>query len=889
MTTLYGLTTERLSFASGIDIKHPRFAWKIAFDEPHITQLTYRVTVLCECGKTVWDSEEVASRDMLVRYAGEPLLPATDYTWTLTCRISSGETLTAKAKFMTGIRETGLLEKAKWIAYPQLTEQDRNVCPVFRKEFVIEKEVKSVKLFTSGCGVYIGFVNGERLSNLDANDAPLCYELKPGYTQMSERKFYHSYDVTHLVNKGRNCLSAISSHGWWADAIAAYIGRYPAFLSVLIVNYADGTSYSLLSDETWKVSSDSPVVSASIYDGESYDARVSTAFMQPSFDDAAWPYAMVSDQFDGVIEAMHGEPSVCRDDLCRKPVSVYTYESAAGADEEKFGTIDHLVQQPLSSFVLKKGHTAVVDFGQNAAGREFFTVIGKKGTRITIRHAEMLNDQDGLRSRGNDGPEGSIYVANLRGIFAGTTYIIGEDNIEESYRPLLTFYGFRYVDITATEDVTFTNIVGEVVTNVGHDSGTIETGDTLVNRLIENGKWGMYSNYLSIPTDCPQRDERCGWTADTQVFATTAHYFSTGAQTFLEKWMQDMRDVQDPGGQYPDTVPRSRAWNGMGHVGWADAGILTPYYVWRMTGDITVVAEHYHSMKKYMDDFLAKTKKKGPAPTYGDWLSFEPNSPELQAYLGVCYYAWDALLMSEMADGLGKKEDASHYRRIYEKEKEFFIENYVNEDGSIKLSQQTAALFALKLELLPDEQSVRTVKDGLIANFKQTGNRLQTGFLGTSILLPTLSELGLNDLAYSLLLQDEMPSWLYSVKAGATTVWERWNSYSVESGFGDVGMNSFNHYAYGCVCEWLFGYAAGIRPSKIGFTSFTLAPIPDARLGHVNAEYDSVYGRIRSAWRYENDQILYECTVPANTTATLIHPKTGETTLLTSGDHSFVW
>ena len=404
-----------------------------------------------------------------------------------------------------------------------------------------------------------------------------------------------------------------------------------------------------------------------------------------------------------------------------------------------------------------------------------------------LLHGEMLNDRNGERSRGNDGPAGSVYLENMRSARAATTYIIGKDGKPEEFEPVHTFYGFRYVQITATDEVVFEDIAAKTVTSVGYDSGELETGDALVNKLFLNGRWGMYSNYVSIPTDCPQRDERLGWTADTQVFTPAAQYYSTAAQSFLEKWMTDMRDTQGVDGSYPSVAPCGPWVLGMGCMGWADAGILVPYYVWKNSGDTTIIEENYHSMKLYMDHFLFSKGTAGPVPAYGDWLSFEPNSQELQVYLGVCYYAWDAMIMSEMADATGRPDDARHYAEIYGKQKKFFIETYVNEDGTVKLTQQTAALFALKLRLLPDEKSYEAVKKQLMDNFADKENRLQTGFLGTSILLPTLSEYGFNDMAYTLLLQDKMPSWLYSVKAGATTVWERWNSYSLENGFGDVG------------------------------------------------------------------------------------------------------
>ena len=357
----------------------------------------------------------------------------------------------------------------------------------------------------------------------------------------------------------------------------------------------------------------------------------------------------------------------------------------------------------------------------------------------------------------------------------------------------------------------------------------------------------------------------------------------------MEKWIQDLRDSQASDGRYPSVAPRGRFGKELGTVGWSDAGILTPFYVYSVTGDDTVIRDHYHSMKRYMDDFLLRRKNMGPEPRFGDWLSFEENSDELQEYLCACFYAFDATLMSRMAEVIGRVDDALLYQTVYERQKNYIIERYMNENGSVKLTQQTAALYALWLDLYTDEESKIAIVRQLKENILGKGTRLQTGFLGTAILLPTLSKIGENKLAYSLLLQDAMPSWLYSVKAGATTIWERWNSYSVENGFDDVKMNSFNHYAYGCVNEWLFSNAAGIRPITAGFQEFWIAPIPDRRLGHLQAEYDSVQGKICSSWEYKGDVLQIRCSIPCNTTAHFRNPLTGEVSVLASGNYEFCW
>ena len=894
MIELYDLTTEKLSRAIGIDIKYPRFGWKIRSDVRDLKQASFRITVR-DGGGTVWDSGVVESDEPGAVYDGEELTFAEDYSWRIEARFTDGGTAAAEGFFSTGLMGEHEELGARFIKLPFRDCYSKDTVAAFRRDFEAGGDVSGARLFVSGSGVYEAYVNGVSVYDTDPAGNVRRYDLKPGFTEILKRRFYHSYDVTPMIGKGVNCLSAVAGTGWYSDRIALR-GGFPEFLAVLLLEHGDGTEEVIVTDGTWKASADQPVRAASIWDGEDYDARISTDFMKPGFDDSGWETAAVSDYFAGELESMHGEPVTEREDLTRYPVSVYSFKGAAGAAEPsspdakdgRAGVIDGVVRMdPGAPVTLRAGETLVVDFGQNAAGRELFTVKGKRGTVVTVRHGEMLNDRSGERSRGNDGPGGSVYLENMRSARAATVYTIGSDGAEETFSPVHTFYGFRYIQVTAGGDVEFTRFEAKTVTSVGFDSGFIETGSEPVNKLFRNGRWGMYSNYVSIPTDCPQRDERLGWTADTQIFSTAAQYYSTAAQSFLEKWMQDMRDSQAVDGAYPSVAPTGPWQLVYGALGWADAGILVPYYVWRMSGDTTIIEENYLSMRIYMDHFLGGKGTAGPVPCYGDWLSFEPNDDELQVYLGVCYYAWDAMLMSEMAEATGRSDDAERYAAIYARQKEFFISRYVNEDGTLKLSRQTAALFALKLGLLPDDDSVNAVKAELVKNVEAHGNLLQTGFLGTGILLPTLSANGLGDLAYTLLLSDGMPSWLYSVKAGATTVWERWNSYSLEKGFGDVGMNSFNHYAYGCVTEWMFEYMAGIRPEYAGFEEFILAPMPDRRVGFCRASYESNAGLIESCWRFEGGRLVYECTVPANTEARLILPFGGGEKTLGSGRYRF--
>ena len=430
------------------------------------------------------------------------------------------------------------------------TRSSTSSLPVFRKEFAAEKNLVSAKLYTSGLGVYESYINGKRVGRLLDDGTVEYYELKPGFTEMSDRKFYSSFDVTHLIEQGKsNVISATVSPSWWSDLCARNYGKEDAYLAKLILTYSDGTVNTIVTETTWKTSDASPVVYADIFTGETYDARVKTDWMLSGFDDSSWSSAKVNTEFKGTICAWIGSPIKVRDDLELSVKSANVFKEITGATSAQFGKIKVLNTYNNGSFTLNKGETAVIDFGQNFAGWEAFTVEGPAGATVTIEHGEMLNDQNGLKSRGNDGPEGTIYNANYRSAVATTKYILS-GNGKESYHPSFTFYGFRYIQVTADNTVTFHSFTGQVVTSVEKDTGFIETSDKDVNQLISNIRWGQYSNYLSIPTDCPQRDERQGWTADTQVFSEAGCYLAF-SKTFLEKFLTDLRDSQAADGAYP--------------------------------------------------------------------------------------------------------------------------------------------------------------------------------------------------------------------------------------------------------------------------------------------------------------------------------------------------
>ena len=550
---------------------------------------------------------------------------------------------------------------------------------------------------------------------------------------------------------------------------------------------------------------------------------------------------------------------------------------------------------------LVPGEMLVVDFGQNCSAVPSFEVEGDAGTEMEIRTSEMLNESHGEKSRGNDGPAGTPYLASLRDAYAGIRYTLKDG--AQSYMPRYTYFGYRYVGVTATGPVVFRRWRSTPVSSVTREMerGSIVTGNAKVNRLIENVRWGMLSNYLSSPTDCPQRDERLGWTADTQVFMNSAAYLAD-TRDFLGKFLADLRDAQRADGCYPCFVPNVRhVFEERGSAGWTDAGVIIPYRLWKWYGERRFIDESWESMVRYMDFLEGSEEPYGI--DHGDWLAFEHHVrleddlsgdamdkrqiKPLKAYFRV----WVAMLIREMAAATGRAEAARHYAAEEAKLRKVFAAAYMGADGTIKdeYKGQCNDLYMLKLGLCDSPAAVEATKRDLVENIKAHGNRLQTGFLGTAILLPTLTfNADAPELAYSLLLQEAFPSWLYSVNQGATTVWERWYGYTKEKGYGPVGMNSFNHYAYGCVLEWLFSAAAGIRQEDgaAGWKRFVLAPMPDRRLGSVDATFVSPEGKVTSAWRYEaGGALTWRFSIPVGTAATVTVPG-GETRVYGPGAYS---
>lgn len=777
-----------------------------------------------------------------------------------------------------------------------------------------DKKVSRALWMTTGLGVYEIYVNGKLVGD---------EILKPGFTHYEKTKLSFTYDVTgcfKTASGDENVLSAQVTPGWWADKIITpgghdgMIGKKCAFRGVLELTYTDGSKELYGTNiEDWKAGIAGPVTHAAIFDGEEYDARIPLGYETP--EKLSTPE--VNNEFKGEIFPSDGAEVYFRQDLSLAPVNAYIWESVEGKNENDFGKIvikrKYNAGEPME---INPGENLVIDFGQNTAAVPSFIFSAAEGTVLNCVTSELLNDGNGAKDRGMDGPEGSVHRLNLRIPDTGMKlkYIFADSEGDVNYTPRCTFFGYRFISINVSDKVVIKDIKSLPVTCISKEMeiGCIKTGNELVNKLISNTLWGQRSNYLSIPTDCPQRNERLGWTADTQVFAETGSFFAN-TSSFFHKWMRDLIDSQGETGGFPGVAPLSQYGNDMTRLGWSDAGVIVPWTIWKQFGDKEIVELSWDAMEKYMSH-INETRYDhntliGENGNYqwADWLSYEPlescggsafdlNGPLPEAieywnYLSASYWLLDASMMRDMAIGTGR--DASIYESMILNAKNYIRDKFFTLGGKFKTdilnTMQTPALFALKNGIFEGK-----IKDDIIfrlrENFEKHGNCLQTGFLGTSILMPTLTENGMSDIAWNLLFQRKNPSWLYSIDNGATTIWERWNSYMLDQGMGPRGMNSFNHYAYGVVCEWIWETAAGISsdPVNPGFKHIIMKPIPDKRLGSIEAVYNSVSGTIKSSWRYEGDKWIWEFSIPDGCTASVTIPGESESREYISGDYKIV-
>jgi alpha-L-rhamnosidase len=644
---------------------------------------------------------------------------------------------------------------------------------------------------------------------------------------------------------GPNALGAVLGDGWFAGFVGfdpkhrgAHYGARPQLLAQLNVEYEDGTTESLATEGLWRCST-GPILYSDLLMGESYDARREMpGWAEPGFDDSGWYGVEAEEIGDTNLVAQPDEGIRVTEELEAKTVT-----------EPESGRY-------------------VLDLGRNMVGWVRLKVEGEAGTRVTLRHAEALN------------PDGTIYTTNLRSARATDHYVLGGDG-EEVYEPRFTFHGFRYVEVTGYPGgPQLEAVTGRVVHSATPRSGSFDCSSSLVNKLQENILWGQRGNFLSVPTDCPQRDERLGWMGDAQVFVRTAS-FNMDVAAFFEKWMVDVEDAQSPEGAFPDVAPLLKG-SGLidltgGAPAWGDAGVIVPWTIYRTYDDTRIVERHYDAMARWMEylheanpDLIRKNRM---GNNYGDWLS--PKGDHTPKHLlATAYWAHDAKLMAEMAEATGRNEDAGEYRDLNERIKAAFEEAFVSPDGRIEGDTQTCYLLALHMELLPEELR-SAAADHLVRTIEREDWHLSTGFAGVGYLCPVLTEAGYTDVAYRLLGNETYPSWGYTIKNGATTIWERWDGWT-EAGFQSPNMNSFNHYSLGSVGEWLYRYVAGIDLGAPGFGRIVIRPRPGGNLTHASGEYDSVRGRISSSWKIEDDRFVLETLIPPNTTATVHVPSTDD-------------
>ncbi|EDY58131.1 MULTISPECIES: alpha-L-rhamnosidase [Streptomyces] len=936
-TAVEGLTVEHRSDPLGVDAARPRFGWRTASRVRGRRQTAYRILVassparLAEGRADVWDSGRTDSADSVaVRYAGPELHPSTCYHWTVQVWDENGSRLpdAPAARFETGLLSTDGVrgwDGAQWISMAGKGPNSPG-SPLLRRQTALKTgRVRDARLYVSALGVYDAYVNGQRVGV--PQDGGTTYELlTPGWTNYDTTVSYFTYDVTGLLaDQQQVTLAAVLGNGWYNGRVSensvyyAESGNRLALKAKLLIRYEDGSAQTVVTTpgDDWRATDTGPYRADDIYDGQTYDARRELpGWTANGFDASAWSGVEEHDfttRFpDARLVAYPGESARLMPAWDRRPRSITVYTGGGDFVPDPARTVTDPIEAATAPLTLHPGDTAVIDLGQNLVGVPRYTLRGPAGAEVVLQPGEMLNDT----SAGADGPEGSVYRANLRTAGAASTYILKGDPKGETHQDSLTFYGFRHVRVTTTATVTLSELTGRVATSALHDIGTVETDDADVNQLISNVRWGQRGNYLWVPTDCPQRDERCGWTGDTQLFSQTGLY-NTDAVAFLSHFQDILIDSQRTygadGAQFTWIAPGARYNEPDPASGWADCGVVVPWTVWQMSGDTTVVDRSWDAMTTYMEWIRARTGDTyaGQGAIFGDWLAFQVTSTQL---VSDAYYAYSARLMADMARATARTAEAHAYEELFAHIKRAFVTKYLStENGRLTVrsslgspppwtpggsptrtedDSQTALLWVLKLGLYDTEAQRRAIVDLLVQNIGNSAeykaahpdstrvgyaeNTLSVGFLGVNVLAPVLTEEGQVELAYKVLHQDAMPSWLYSVRNGATTIWERWNSYSKEDGFGPVEMNSFNHYAYGAIMEWMYESMAGIAkdPAHPGFRHFFLRPHldPTGRITRVTGSHRSPYGEIVSAWTVRESEFTQRVAVPANSTATLRIP-----------------
>ncbi|NGZ76969.1 alpha-L-rhamnosidase [Saccharibacillus alkalitolerans] len=837
------LRCEYLKNPMGLTVSRPRLGWKLLTDRRNALQTAYRIQVAAEDEtfaeeNLVWDSGRLESDESAhVEYAGEELKSVTRYVYRVRVWDDQGE---ESPWSDSAYWETGLLNAAEWRAR-WITPAADKVDPAAKEAFYLRREfetdgkkVRRATLLATALGLYELELDGRRVGDS---------LFTPGWTSYDHRLQVQAYDVTdRLAGAGedRHVLGAALADGWYKGRLgwegrSAIYGDRRGLLLQLHIRYDDGTEGIVATDESWRATANGPIRMSGIYEGETYDASFELpGWSERGFDDSGWHPA---ETLDRSMDTLIGEQS------------------------ERVKVTETI--RPVSVISTPAGET-VLDLGQNMVGRMVFTVNMPAGTKLTLHHAEVLDR------------EGNFYAGNLRTARQEVTYLCRGGGAE-TYRPSFTFQGFRYVRLTGfPEPIDPDDFAGEVIHTDMRPTGFFECSDPRINRLQRNIVWGQRGNFLDIPTDCPQRDERLGWTGDAQVFIRTAA-FNYGVAPFFAKWLKDLAAEQLPSGGVPFVVPDILDEGSHSSAAWGDAAVICPWTIYQCYGDKRILEEQYGSMTGWVEYIRSQGDSELLWNTgfhFGDWLGLDAKE---NSYVGatprdlICtaFFAYSTSLVAKTAAVLGREEDAAKYEELHGRIVRAFADEFITPSGRLAGHTQTSHVLALMFGLAEGETRKR-LADTLAEYVRAEGMHLTTGFVGTPYLCHVLSENGHHDVAVQLVLQEEYPSWLYSVKQGATTIWEHWDGIKPDGSFWSDDMNSYNHYAYGAVGDWLYRALAGLDTdeNEPGCKRIVLRPKPDSGLTHARAQYDSVYGKTVSGWSKTADgAVTYEFELPPNTTA----------------------
>ena len=843
MLRIEQVTADYLVNPVGIS-RSPQLSWMIGSDKFNVIQKSYRLQVASDPSfqPLLFDSGIVESEQSAhVEVKDLKLISSTTYYWRV--KISDGEEESEWSQ--TASFATALLTHEEWrgqfVSAETKADADNSKGTYVRREFSAKPGIARAVVYSTALGLYQLYLNGKRVGD---------DELAPGWTSYKKHLLYQTHDVTHLIQSGGNAIGAMLGAGWYKGLMGFsgqrnHYGDQTALLCQLEIAYTDGTKDVLATDREWK-GADSPVLFSEIYDGETYDARLEEeGWCSPGYNDAAW-----------------------------RSVDILEYDKSALASQAG-GKIKEIDRIPAKKLIITPQGDKVIDFGQNLTGWVRFNAKGQAGDRVVLKHFEVLD------------AEGNVYLDNLRKAKQTIDYTL-KGGEAEAYHPHFTFHGFQYVHVVEYPgELNLEDIEAVAVHSEMKPAGTFECSNKDVNQLQHNILWGMKGNFLDVPTDCPQRDERMGWTGDAQIFCRTATYLMD-TYTFFGKWLKDVKADQTPEGGVPHVVPDIVSGKAEGNwllkqgthsaAAWADVAVIAPWTLYLMYGDTRILEDQYDSMKAWID-FMEQHSENGIwnyKLQFGDWVALDAKEG---SYFGAtpndlvatAYYAYSTELFSKIAKVLGKEQDYDKYSKLYREVVDTFHNEFFTPRGRMAARTQTAHIVALYFNLVPDEFKQRTI-DTLVELLEENGGHLVTGFVGTPYFCHALSQNGRLKEAYELLLKDDFPSWLYQVKAGATTIWEHWDGIKPDGTMWSPNMNSFNHYAYGAVGEWLFRVAAGIEADehKAGFKHAVIQPHIGGGLDYVNATYSTVYGDIAVSWKAKGNRVDLEVSVPHNTTATIV-------------------